>query len=199
MPRPILSCLYCQARGRVEHDPEAYGVLIDCPECKGFGAVPVKLVFPEPVKLSPRKTARGYYEGFRYEHGCVVRNHDGVRVPMRLDLWAHSPTGLEWGYGGSGPAQCALAVLADLTDYLGVRETAAVRLHQHFKGHVVSRFPGNGTWAMDRSAVADYWRNAKRDDHAYWSQWFKEQLAANAISVAAGRTSFPYRGRVQQG
>ncbi len=32
---------------------------------------------------------------------------------LRLDLYNHSPTGFEWGYWGSGPAQLALAMLAD--------------------------------------------------------------------------------------
>ncbi len=31
----------------------------------------------------------------------------------RLDLANHSPDGFSWGYGGSGPAQLALAILAD--------------------------------------------------------------------------------------
>jgi hypothetical protein len=45
----------------------------------------------------------------------------GVRAPfdrpldLRLDLRNHSPLGFEWGYGGSGPAQLALAILADVT------------------------------------------------------------------------------------
>lgn len=34
-------------------------------------------------------------------------------LPMRNDLRNHSPTGAEWGYGGSGPAQLALAILSD--------------------------------------------------------------------------------------
>ena len=33
-------------------------------------------------------------------------------LPWRLDLRRHSPTGLEWGYLGSGPAQLAIAACA---------------------------------------------------------------------------------------
>jgi len=33
-----------------------------------------------------------------------------------LELADHSPSGFEWGYGGSGPAQLALALLLDYTD-----------------------------------------------------------------------------------
>jgi len=31
-------------------------------------------------------------------------------LPVRLDVRKHSPTGFEWGYEGSGPAQLALAL-----------------------------------------------------------------------------------------
>ena len=31
----------------------------------------------------------------------------------RLDIADHSPTGLEWGYGGSGPRQLCIALLAE--------------------------------------------------------------------------------------
>ena len=45
-----------------------------------------------------------------------VENRDGVSVngrplPLCLEIANHSPTGFSWGYGGSGPAQLALAIL----------------------------------------------------------------------------------------
>jgi len=30
-------------------------------------------------------------------------------------VWNHSPDGFNWGYGGSGPAQLALAIVLELT------------------------------------------------------------------------------------
>ena len=39
-----------------------------------------------------------------------------LRVEPSLVLRRHSPTGFEWGYGGSGPAQLALAILTTVTD-----------------------------------------------------------------------------------
>jgi hypothetical protein len=48
----------------------------------------------------------------------------------------HSPDGFNWGYGGSGPAQLALAILMK---YLP--KDLAVSHHQSFKFSVVSRFP----------------------------------------------------------
>lgn len=56
----------------------------------------------------------------------------------RNDLYNHSPNGFEWGYGGSGPAQLALALLADVLK----DDDRAIMLHQAFKGEVVaSKFP----------------------------------------------------------
>jgi hypothetical protein len=70
---------------------------------------------------------------------------DGQRcqsLPLRLDLFNHSPTGFGWGYPGSGPAQLALALLADaLAD-----DSRAARLHQHFKCKVVACWPEGERW-----------------------------------------------------
>jgi hypothetical protein len=60
-------------------------------------------------------------------------------LPLRLDLWNHSPTGFEFGYGGSGPAQLALAILADCCG-----DELAVAYHQPFKWAVIARIPGPG-------------------------------------------------------
>lgn len=96
------------------------------------------------------------YVGFRKEGLCVVRRVErrGERVirtidlPARHDLWNHSPDGFEWGYGGSGPAQLALAILADhLKD-----DERAVRLHQAFKFKVVAGLQGD-SWELPAEDV----------------------------------------------
>lgn len=77
------------------------------------------------------------YEAPRFGSVTVVEP-DGKRRPLnpRLDLRNHSPTGLSWGYAGSGCAQLALAVLCDVFD-----DSAAVRLYQRFKLKVISAMP----------------------------------------------------------
>ncbi len=50
-------------------------------------------------------------------------------LPLRLDLANKSPTGFEWGYGGSGPSQLALALCADALD----DEIAVLTIYQNFK------------------------------------------------------------------
>ena len=45
----------------------------------------------------------------------TVTDGKGTRMlPQRQDLYNHSPDGFEWGYHGSGPAQLALAVCAEV-------------------------------------------------------------------------------------
>lgn len=61
----------------------------------------------------------------------------------------HSPTGIAWGYAGSGPAQCSLAVLMD---YLGDEATARM-LYQDFKFHSIVRFPRNEAWTLTGTQI----------------------------------------------
>lgn len=92
------------------------------------------------------------YTGYVNDRGCVVTvTENGKTRPlrMRLDLINHSPTGLNWGYEGSGPAQTALAILADA---LGDDERA-VRLHQKFKRQVVAHWPMNASWSLSSYGV----------------------------------------------
>src|SRR5437588_9330722 len=76
------------------------------------------------------------YRG-RHEGQVAEVTVDDQPLNPRLDLWNHSPTGFEWGYGGCGPAQLALA---HLSDHLG-NDHEAVTLHQDFKRIVVASLP----------------------------------------------------------
>lgn len=68
----------------------------------------------------------------RDEHGNPSTN-----VPHQQII--HSPTGFEWGYGGSGPADLALNILRLYTE-----KTVAEMLHQKFKWEFISRLPYEG-------------------------------------------------------
>jgi len=70
-------------------------------------------------------------------------------LPLRCDLVNHSPTGFSWGYAGSGPAQLALAILAD---YFGCSH-AARALHQLFKFAAISGIQEKH-WSMTGSDIA---------------------------------------------
>ena len=59
----------------------------------------------------------------------------------------HSPSGPEWGYGGSGPADCARSVLLALTD-----PATAEAHYQDFKREVIAALPKHGA-ILQRTAV----------------------------------------------
>jgi hypothetical protein len=87
-----------------------------------------------------------HYEGRRVGHVTEV-TVNGRPLDPRLDLWNHSPTGFEWGYGGSGPAQLALALLADCLD-----DDTAMQWHQDYKGAVVAGLPHRG-WILTEEQI----------------------------------------------
>jgi len=71
-------------------------------------------------------------------------------LPMRLDLRNHSPTGFAWGYGGSGPAQLALALLVDA---VGDTELALAH-YQDFKREHVSRW--GDEWSISAEEIRQF-------------------------------------------
>jgi len=68
----------------------------------------------------------------------------------------HSPDGFNWGYGGSGPAQLALAILLKF-----VSTWDATRLYQQFKWDIIAKFPQVEDFAISVDHVQD-WINKNR-------------------------------------
>lgn len=95
------------------------------------------------------------YEGRREWHTTEVMVN-GAPLNPRLDLRSHSPTGFEWGYGGIGPAQLALAVLADC-----VGDELAVHHYQTFKQTVVAGLP-HRQWTLTEKQVREALRSAEQ-------------------------------------
>jgi Family of unknown function (DUF6166) len=104
-----------------------------------------------PVKIDGPIT----YRGHRTPRGCVVTySSENPRwykkpLPKRLDLANHSPSGFEWGYLGSGPAQLSLALLAHAT---GDDELAS-RLHQKFKFERIGKLAQDAAWLMTADEI----------------------------------------------
>jgi hypothetical protein len=84
----------------------------------------------------------------------IVSYHDNKSkiLPLCLNVAKHSPTGFEWGYDGSGPAQLALAILCDHFGHGKIANERALRLHQLFKVKCVAKFP-HTSWTMDGNVV----------------------------------------------
>ena len=71
----------------------------------------------------------------------------------RLDLRNHSPTGFAWGYGGSGPAQLSLAILADFFRGSDEGDDQALALYQEFKFAVIARLPQDQNFELQSEAI----------------------------------------------
>lgn len=95
------------------------------------------------------------YVGYRQGGQAIVEKRPGQErlTPDRsLELVNHSPSGFEWGYGGSGPAQLALALLLDYTN----DEAFALDHYQAFKNEVVSQLDcvgSDGRWRLTVSEI----------------------------------------------
>ena len=88
------------------------------------------------------------YTGRRIGHTIDVMV-DGAPLAPRLDLWNHSAE-FEWRCPGEGPAQLALALLADC---LGDDEEA-LSWHEDYTAAVVAGLPYAG-WSLTEEEIRD--------------------------------------------
>jgi len=88
------------------------------------------------------------YEGGRSLAGAVV-TVDGKPLPPRFDLKKLSPAGFEWTYEGAGPAQLALALLAD---HLG-DDQKALQHHEAFMREVIADL--DNAWRLTSADIDD--------------------------------------------
>jgi hypothetical protein len=86
------------------------------------------------------------YEGGRSLAGAVV-TVDGKPLPPRHDLKMLSRAGFEWTYEGAGPAQLALAILAD---HFG-DDGKALRWHEPFMKEVVAEL--DNAWRLTSDEI----------------------------------------------
>jgi len=98
------------------------------------------------------------YEGHREGHAVTV-TVDKSRLNPRLDLWNHSPTGFEWGYAGSGPAQLALAILADHCE----DSERALNFYQRFKWRIVANLPDR-SWTLTGDEVEEILQTLEQEE-----------------------------------
>jgi len=145
----------CQVCGRTLKDPISIKIGIG-PVCLSKKRVTVKrsnnkideenagisppqfhgFVMPEDLeKVNPAKV----YAAIRDEdeNTITVSDEKGTR-PLRHIVY-HSPTGMEWGYGGSGPSDLARSILAD---FAGVK--VADTFYQDFKWDFIAKQPEKG-------------------------------------------------------
>lgn len=87
----------------------------------------------------------------------------------------HSPTGFEWGYGGSGPSQLALALLLDAT---GGDRDLSTRCYHWFKWATVSGW-------------GDTWRITAGEIHGWLDRWEREDRERELSSATIAAFDVP--------
>ena len=95
------------------------------------------------------------YEGVpeRGPKGGLSVFQDGMELDPRYSqaVINHSPDGFNWGYGGSGPAQLALALLLEET---GRRR--ALAHYQAFKWQNIARMVQDKPWTLSSVDILDW-------------------------------------------
>lgn len=86
-----------------------------------------------------------FYVGLNVDGERTVRAGEAELRPGPSQLvWNHSPDGFSWGYGGSGPAQLALALLFDT----GLPPDLCVQIHQDLKWAKVAKWSQSACWTL---------------------------------------------------
>jgi len=83
---------------------------------------------------------------------AVFVNRKRLDPAKSLALINHSPTGFCWGYGGSGPAQLALAILLEVTG----DEAFALRHYQQFKWDCIAILPMDADFDIPMNRVLEW-------------------------------------------
>ncbi len=104
----------------------------------------------------------------------VWRDADGTLQASVAHLAHHSPTGFECGYGGSGPADLALSILAAF-----VPARAGVATEQLYKGQRCSRF----AWAYHQQFKWEFIATLPKEGGALRAAAIREWIAAREAEV----------------
>lgn len=90
----------------------------------------------------------------------VEENETGHQSPLRHHV-RHSPDGMNWGYGGSGPSDLARSILID---YLGMHDTPDELPvnYQDFKNEFVAGISHYGG-AIDQIQIEDFIARQSRE------------------------------------
>lgn len=70
---------------------------------------------------------------------------NGQQLPLYSHVFNHSPSGFRWGYGGSGPAQLALAIMChEFGEDLNQHPAS----YQNLKWDIISHLPTSSPWVL---------------------------------------------------
>jgi uncharacterized protein DUF6166 len=126
------------------------------------------------------------YTGSRAS-GKVAVNREGKTkyLDPRFDLRNHSPTGFAWGYGGSGPGQLALAILADYFGSCEIGDILACHLYQDLKWQLIAHLAIEKDFTVTSKEIHAQLRGIwKADKEGNIAGWLDQELRSKAFETA---------------
>jgi|SRR6185437_10942896 len=114
--------------------------------------------------LQGEKSYQGKSHGDLNWEVNVTNGIETIPLNKRLDLVNHSPDGFAWGYGGSGPSQLALALLADALE----DDKLALSYYQTFKWEKIATINQDIDWSMSAKEI---------------KEWVQEQILKRSIPM----------------
>lgn len=99
------------------------------------------------LSKTPSKKQSKIYRGYRTPAGStmVMVNGNPLKYPRK-----HSSEGFDWGYGGSGPADLAIAILRDFCPDLN-----AGTLYQQFKWDLIAIIQDD-SWEIGSTQIEEW-------------------------------------------
>lgn len=101
------------------------------------------------LAIDPREPTLVGYRGEARAHVYLFHKGRHKEIRYRNDLRNHSPTGPEWGYGGSGPAQLALALACQV-----LPDKQALAVYQQLKAQYIAKLKEDG-WRWPVKALRE--------------------------------------------
>ena len=103
---------------------------------------------------------RGYRDSEGICHLYIIEGEAEREIsPDRsLQVYNHSPTGFEWGYGGSGPSQLSLAIMLEVTN----DDRKALSLYYDFKYDVIAGL-ADEEWTLPLKQI-ERWIAAQQEE-----------------------------------
>ena len=124
-----------------------------------------------PKKVEGVLNRNSLIEFRRWKDGSPHVFIDGAEIQPECSLRVkdHGASGFEWGYGGPGPSQLALALMLEA----GLSDKEALKRYQRFKLEYIVRLGWEGKiWGLD----AHQW--LKRQRRLRWLGWLRRKERA---------------------
>ena len=107
----------------------------------------------------------GYAQAKPFSREVIIVDENSSATILKPDrsqaVKNHSPDGFNWGYGGSGPAQLALAILLEVSNDV---ETA-LRYYHDFEQQVIAVIQSQETnWKIEENKIIQWLETRQAED-----------------------------------